>query len=80
MDKYDKQDHLCGRHSTPPPATQTHLGPLASYPARQLDVLGHDGDPLGVDGAQVGVLEQTHQVRLAGLLQGQWKGRSTMRT
>uniref|UniRef100_A0A8I6AWT3 Histone H2A n=1 Tax=Rattus norvegicus TaxID=10116 RepID=A0A8I6AWT3_RAT len=27
----------------------------------QLDVLGHDGDALGVDGAQVGVLEQTHQ-------------------
>merc|ERR1712087_206211 len=34
----------------------------------ELDVLGHDGDTLGVDGAQVGVLEQTHQVSLAGLL------------
>ena len=34
----------------------------------QLDVLGHDGDSLGVDGAQVGVLKQTNQVSLAGLL------------
>jgi len=34
-----------------------------------LDVLGHDGDSLGVDGAQVGVLEETDQVSLAGLLQ-----------
>ena len=44
------------------------LSPLAADPPGQLDVLGHDGDPLGVDGAQVGVLEQPHQVRLAGLL------------
>lgn len=35
------------------------------YPA----VLGHDGDALGVDGAQVGVLEEPHQVGLARLLQ-----------
>ena len=34
-----------------------------------MDVLGHDGHPLGVDGAQVGVLEQSHQVGFAGLLQ-----------
>ncbi|CAB1334814.1 unnamed protein product [Coregonus sp. 'balchen'] len=26
-----------------------------------MDVLGHDGHPLGVDGAQVGVLEQADQ-------------------
>ena len=45
------------------------LGPLAADAPRQLDVLGHDGDALGVDGAQVGVLEQAHQVRLRGLLQ-----------
>jgi len=42
---------------------------LATDPPGQLDVLGHDGDTLGVDGAQVGVLEQTDQVRLAGLLE-----------
>jgi len=36
-----------------------------------VDVLGHDGHPLGVDCCQVGVLEQAHQVGLGGLLQGQ---------
>ena len=41
---------------------------LATDPPGQLDVLGHDGDALGVDGAQVGVLEQTDQVGLASLL------------
>ena len=41
---------------------------LATDPPGQLDVLGHDGDTLGVDGAQVGVLKQTDQVGLAGLL------------
>ena len=35
----------------------------------QLDVLRHDRDPLGVDSAQVGVLEKTNQVRFASLLQ-----------
>ena len=29
-----------------------------------------DGDTLGVDGAQVGVLEQRDEVRLDGLLEG----------
>ena len=46
------------------------LCPLATDPPGQLDVLGHDGDPLGVDGAQVGILEETNQVGLAGLLEG----------
>ena len=46
------------------------LRALATDAARQLDVLGHDGDTLGVDGAQVGVLEQANQVRLGRLLQG----------
>ena len=35
-----------------------------------MDVLWHDGDSLGVDGAQVGVFEETDQVSLAGLLKG----------
>ena len=48
----------------------SRLSPLAADPPGQLDVLGHDGDPLGVDGAQVGVLEETDQVGLAGLLEG----------
>ena len=36
-----------------------------------MDVTGHDGDALGVDGAQVGVLEQTDDVGLSGLLKGE---------
>ena len=45
---------------------QRCLGALAADAPRQLDILGHDGDALGVDGAQVGVLEQPDEVRLAG--------------
>ena len=44
------------------------LGSLATDAAGQLNVLGHDGNPLGVDGAQVSVLEESHQVSLTGLL------------
>ena len=44
------------------------LGPLATDPPGQLDVLGHDGDPFSVDGTEVGVLKETHQVGLTGLL------------
>ena len=50
------------------------LSPLATDAACQLDVLRHDGHTLGVDGAQVGVLEQTHQVGLSSLLQSQHCG------
>ena len=46
------------------------LSPLTTDSAGQLDVLGHDGDTLSVDGAQVGVLKETDQVSLAGFLQG----------
>jgi len=45
------------------------LSTLATDPSGQLDVLGHDGHPLGVDSAQVGVLKQANQVGLAGLLE-----------
>ena len=47
------------------------LGALSTDAAGQLDVLGHDGDALGVDGAQVGVLEQADQVGFGSLLQGE---------
>ena len=47
------------------------LGTFSSDPPGQLDVLGHDGDTLGVDGAQVGVLEQTHEVGLRCFLKGE---------
>ena len=46
------------------------LGTLSTDAAGELDVLGHDGDTLGVDGAQVGVLEETDEVSLGGLLEG----------
>ena len=46
-----------------------NLSTLSTDTAGQLDVLGHDGDPLGVDGTQVGVLKETHEVSLASLLQ-----------
>ena len=47
-----------------------HLSTLSTDAAGELDVLGHDGDTLGMDGAQVGVLEKSHEVSLAGLLEG----------
>ena len=48
-----------------------HLSALATDAAGQLDVLRHDGDALGVDGAEVGVLEEADEVGLACLLEGQ---------
>lgn len=53
------------------PVTQCSdsLSTLTTDAAGQLDVLGHDGHTLGVDGTQVGVLKETYQVSLAGLLQ-----------
>jgi len=51
------------------------LSPLSTNPPGELDVLGHDGDTLGVDGAQVGVLEQPDQVSLAGFLKSSNSGR-----
>ena len=47
---------------------------LATDPPGQLDVLGHDGHPLGVDGTEVGVLEETHEVGLTGLLESHHGG------
>ena len=46
------------------------LGPLAPDPARELDILWHDGDTLRVDRTEVSVLEEANQVGLGGLLEG----------
>jgi len=46
------------------------LGTFATDATGELDVLRHDGDALGMDGAQVGVLKQADEVGLARLLQG----------
>ena len=44
------------------------LSPLTTDPSGQLDIFGHDGDPLGMDGAEVGVLKEPHQVSLTSFL------------
>ena len=48
----------------------TRLRALSTDAARQLNVLGHDGNTLGMDRAEVGVLEESNEVRLSGLLEG----------
>ena len=40
------------------------LSTFSTDTAGKLDVLGHDGHTLGMDGAQVGVLEKTDQIGL----------------
>ena len=45
-------------------------GALTTDSAGKLHVLGHDGNSLGVDGAEVSVLEETDHVGLRGLLEG----------
>ena len=42
---------------------------VASYPSSETHIPWHDGDPAGVDAAEVGVLEQPDEVRLCPLLQ-----------
>ena len=48
-----------------------HSGALTTDSAGKLHVLWHDGDSLGVDGAEVSVLEEADHVSLRGLLEGQ---------
>ena len=47
----------------------SHLGPLSSDTSCELDVFGHDGYPFGVDGTEIGVLEQTNEVGFSCLLE-----------
>ena len=54
---------------------KTYLRTFSTDAAGQLNVLGHDGNTLGVDGAQVGVLEKANKVSFGGFLKGQ-DGRS----
>ena len=54
----------------PEPLSVTEkLSPLATDPPCQLNVLGHDGHALRVDGTQISVFEETNQVGLSCLLQ-----------
>ena len=48
-----------------------HLSTFATDTTGQLDVLWHDSDTFGVNGAQVGVLEKSDEVSLASLLESQ---------
>ena len=47
------------------------LSALTTDAAGELDVLGHDGHTLGVDGSQVGVFKETNKVSLSSLLESQ---------
>ena len=46
-------------------------GSLSSDSSGQLHVLWHDGDSLGVDGAEVGVFEKSNHVGLSSLLESE---------
>ena len=50
------------------------LGSFSTDSSGELDVLGHDGNPLGVDGAQVSILEKPDQVSLTSLLESSDSG------
>jgi hypothetical protein len=51
------------------------LSTLATETAGKREVLRLDGNTLGVDGSQVGVLEERDEVRLSGLLERHNSGR-----
>jgi hypothetical protein len=53
-------------------------GTFTTDTASELDVFWHDGDSLGVDGAQVGVFEKTHQVSLTKRWNGNLRIRSSV--
>ena len=52
----------------------TRSEPVSSDSLGELDVSGHDGDSLGVNGAQVGVFEEGDEVSLGSFLKGQNSG------
>ena len=67
-DCYSQQPNNRTQQAAWPPGER--LRTLTTDAAGKLDVLGHDGDALGVDGAEVGVLEESDKVGLGSLLQG----------
>lgn len=44
------------------------LGPFTTNSPGKLDILGHDSHPLGMDGAEIGILKQTNKIGLSCLL------------
>ena len=55
-----------------------NLGAFAANTTRKLNILGHDGNTLGMNGAQVGVFKQSNKVCFGSLLKG--KDGSTLET
>ena len=51
-----------------------HSVSVSSDSSGELHVLWHDGNSLGVDGAEVGIFEKTDHVGLGGLLEGEDSG------
>ena len=45
-----------------------HLSTFSTDTSCQLDVFGHYGDSLGMDGTEISILEETNQISLARLL------------
>lgn len=50
-------------------SNKNHLRTLTTNTTCELDILGHDRDALGMDGTEVGILEQAYEVGLGRLLQ-----------
>ena len=46
------------------------LRTFTTDPARKLNVFGHDGNTLGMNGAEISVFKQTDNIRLRCFLQG----------
>ncbi len=64
-----RKRYLYNKSQTSSHGLQDLSGSLATDASSELHVLGHDGNSLGVDGAQVGVLEEANHVSLSGLLE-----------
>jgi len=47
------------------------LSTFSANATSELDVLGHDGDTLGMYSAQVGVLKERHEIGLSSFLEGE---------
>jgi histone H3 len=56
------------RKAEPKPQEQKQRQKRDKDVPSQLNILGHDGDTLGVNGAEIGVLKEADQVGLGSLL------------
>ena len=55
-------------------AKSSCLRALSTDTAGKLNILGHDGNTLGVNGTQVSVLKESNKVGLSGFLEGKNSG------